>query len=63
MKNFITDDISKYKIGVDLGFRLKWWQKLLVSLGFRNCWQDYSCSTVWKKRTDGTYELVDSNYF
>jgi hypothetical protein len=65
MKEFIIkkEDLHKYRIGVDLGFRLKWWQKILIHIGFRNKWQDYSCSTVWKERKDGTLELVDLNYF
>lgn len=65
MKEFIKEkkDLHKYYLGVDLGFRLKWWQKVLVWLGFRNRWQDYSCSTVWKEKEDGTVELVDIKYF
>ena len=67
MKTLIIDpeDLKKYeyKIGVDLAFRLKWWQKLLVWIGLRNRWQDYSCSTVWKKLPDGRLELVDLNHF
>lgn len=55
--------VTKYFIGVDLGFRLKWWQRFLVRLGFRNRWQDYSYSTVWKQLLDGDYELVDINNF
>ncbi len=43
------EDLSKYYMGVDLAFRLKWWQKFLVWLGFRNRWQDYSHSVVFKR--------------
>lgn len=57
------EDLSKYYMGVDLAYRLKWWQRILVWFGFRNRWQDYSCSTVFKRRTDGTLEVVDINYF
>lgn len=57
------EDLPKYYIGVDLAYRLKWWQRLLVWLGFRNRWQDYSASVVFKDKGDGTVEVVDVNYF
>ena len=52
-------------ISVDLAYRLKWWQRLLVLIGIRkrSYYQDYSCSTIWKKNKDGTIEIVDINYF
>jgi hypothetical protein len=52
-----------YYMGVDLAYRLRWWQKVLVFFGFKNRWQDKSCSTVWKKNKDGTFEIVDINQF
>ena len=59
----IKEDLYKYHMGVDLAYRLKWWQKVLVWFGFRNRWQDYSCSVVWKEKEDGTLELVGLNMF
>lgn len=58
-------DLSKYFMGVDLAYRLKWWQRLLVWLRIvrRGRWQDYSCSTVFKKHPDGKLEIVDVNYY
>lgn len=55
----------KYFMGVDLAFRLKWWQRLFIWLGFvkRSKYQDYSCSTVFKRHKDGTLEVVDINLF
>lgn len=59
--------ISKYEyfVGVDLGFRLSWWKKLLVRFGIvrRSRFQDYSCLTVFKRKSDGTLEVVDINLF
>lgn len=58
------EDLGKYFIGVDLAYRLKWWQKILVWLKIvrRGAFQDFTCSTVFKKRPDGTLEVVDINY-
>lgn len=53
---------GSYFMGVDLAVRLKWWQRFLVWIGFRDRWQDYSCSTVFKRHKDGTLEVVDINY-
>ena len=67
MKNKIIEkkDLPKYFMGVDLAYRLKWWQRLLVFLGIakRSRWQDFSCSTVFKELQDGTLEVVDVNYY
>ncbi len=56
---------TKYFLGVDLGFRMKWWQRLLVWFGLvkRGRFQDHSCSTVFKKLPNGNFEVVDINYF
>ena len=56
-------DLNKYFVGVDLAYRLKWWQRFFIWLGFRNRWQDYSCATVFKELPDGTLEVVDINFF
>ena len=50
-------------MGVDLAYRLKWWQKALVWFGFKNRWQDSSCSVVFKEMNDGTLLVVDVNHF
>ena len=65
------EDFSKNKyhigngcyVGFDLGFRLNRWQRFLVWLGFKNRWQDMSCSTVFKKLPNGDLKVVDVNLF
>lgn len=41
--------MKKYFIGMDFAAKLKWWQRLIVWLGFRNKWSDYSCAVVFKR--------------
>jgi len=55
--------MKKTIMGIDLAFRLKWWQKFLVWLGFRNRWRDFSCLTIWKDNGDGTFTLANINHF
>lgn len=59
------DEAVKYFLGVDLAYQMKWWQRLLVwlRLAKRSRFQDYSYSTVFKKLSDGTLEVVDVNLF
>ena len=59
------EDLPKYFIGVDLAYRMKWWQKVLVWLHLvsRGKFQDYSCSVVFKRKKDGTLLVVDVNKF
>jgi len=62
---FKKEDLHKYRMGVDLAYRLNWWFRFLIWIGIlkRNELQDYSCSTVFKDNGDGTFEVVDINLF
>ncbi len=53
---------GKYHIGYDFAARLKWWQRLLVWLGFRNRWVDKNCLVIMRKDDLGKMEVVDVNY-
>lgn len=54
---------EEYFMGVDFAAKLKWWQRILVWFGFKNKWTDKSCSVIYKRQIDGTYEIVRCDYF
>lgn len=54
---------DKYYIGMDLAIKPKWWQRLVVWLGFKKRWWDYSCAVVCKKDEDGTIKVINKYNF
>ena len=56
---------NKRFIGIDFGYRPKWWQKVLAFFypPLRKKWGDYSAMVEWEKDAEGNYTLLSSKTF
>jgi hypothetical protein len=58
-------ETGKRFIGLDFGYRPKWWQKLIAFFypPYRRRFGDYSAMVEWLRHPDGTLELLCAKTF
>jgi hypothetical protein len=63
--NYSNEVKEKVFIGCDFALKTKWWQKVLAFVWpwYRKYLPDQSCMTFWKKKADGTMEMIDAKYY
>lgn len=52
--------MSEYFVGVDFGFTLPWWKRILNFFRFKKYSTDYSVMTMFQREKDGTFTMIRS---